>query len=97
LYEKYDIVAAYLVAGVVGVSMVFGGVAWVEFAASSDVVGATFGLAGAGAVLTIGGGSLAGMNSGPFWPHAARLSVTGTMTIMVIVAIGDKSKMGFTD
>jgi hypothetical protein len=91
LYEKYDIVAAYLVAGVVGVSMVVGGVGTV---ASSDVVGATFGLAGAGAVLTIGGGSLAGMNSGPFWPQAARPSVSASMAI---VLMGDKSKMGFTD
>jgi hypothetical protein len=60
---------------------------------SSDVAGATFGLAGA--VLTIGGGSLAGMNSGPFWPHAAKLSVAATTA--TITGIRGKSKMGFTD
>ncbi len=74
--------------------MVFGCAADAGSADSPDVSGATFGWAGAGAVLTTGGGSLAGMNSGPFWPHAARLSVTGIMAIMVM---RDKSKMGFTD
>lgn len=74
--------------------MVFGCAAEVGSADSPDVSGATLGLAGAGAVLTTGGGSLAGMNSGPFWPHAARLSVTGITAIMVM---RDKSKMGFTD
>jgi hypothetical protein len=93
LYEKYDIEATYLVTGiVVGISTASG---CAGVMASSDVAGATFGLAGAGAVLTIGGGSLAGMNSGPFWPQAARLSVTGIMT--TIATIRGKSKIGFTD
>nr|WP_233212470.1 hypothetical protein [Collimonas sp. PA-H2] len=89
MYEKYDMEAAYLVTGVAGVSGVSCGTG---LTGAGVVFGATLGCAGA--VLTIGGGSAAGMNSGPFWPHAVRVS---GMAISAIMVVRDKSKMGFTD
>jgi len=80
---------AYSVAGAVGVSGVSCGAGTTG---AGIVFGLTFGCAGAGR--TIGGGSAAGMNSGPFWPHAVRVS---GMAISASVVVRDKSKMGFTD
>lgn len=56
------------------------------------VFGITLDCVGAGR--TIGGGSAAGMNSGPFWPQAVKVS---GMAISASVVVRDKSKMGFTD
>ncbi|AIY39597.1 hypothetical protein LT85_0437 [Collimonas arenae] len=41
----------------------------------------------------IGGGNAAGMNNGPFWPHAVKAS---GMAITAIMVVRDKSNMGFT-
>jgi hypothetical protein len=81
-----------VVTGVVGVVGVSGVSCSVGTTGAGIVFGAILGCAGG--VLTIGGGNASGMNSGPFWPHAVKVS---GMTTSAIKVVRDKSKMGFTD
>lgn len=78
-------------AGVVGVVGVAGVSCGAGTTGAGIVLGVTFDCAGA--VLMIGGGNAAGMNNGPFWPHAVKAS---GMAITAIMVVRDKSNMGFT-